>query len=480
MFGCTASTYADWWIEVPAVAQRSAGTSRLGPFRTRAAAQEVNGRLFQGRAQITGSDSGGSQPGSSGPSAEEIAAQQRRARAHDLNEEGVEHCNDRDWQAAIDAFNAALELAPGDQTIRDNLDKATDAQQRADQEQQRQNQAEASRRQADFNRTRQEALNGMRGISDTSPGLRGLNDGNGSGLRGVGGSNANALGLKGLDGSLSQLKKTAETSQAAAKSPVLEDASAKARLGFDTSRTPPPVPLDNTNATPALLRSQDATANRTQSPAAEIKEYLFPGSADTSPYPETSTRPFPGNPEHPWLNPLREEANMQEQIKAWDAWVRRRATEVRAQPTDQLLPAATERAALNASTVRQFAPELFDRYNTDTAYRRQIDQRLADITARAALDYYQGLADVHKTAIMKFEAERKKLADAGKLDLLVPLLDQVRQHPERNALIQSVVDQVAADEKAALARAKVDGLGKLDEQYQSLFQSIRGEAAPKQ
>ena len=63
----------------------------------------------------------------SGPSPQEISVQQRQKEAHDLNEQGVQYYNNKQWQQAADAFKAALDKNPDDQTVRNNYEHALQA-----------------------------------------------------------------------------------------------------------------------------------------------------------------------------------------------------------------------------------------------------------------------------------------------------------------------------------------------------------------
>jgi hypothetical protein len=132
---------------------------------------------------------------------------------------------------------------------------------------------------------------------------------------------------------------------------------------------------------------------------------------------------------------------------------------------------------LNARAVKQYAPELLDRYYSDTAFRQRVDLRLQYTNEHVALAYYQGQAETHKAAIRAFQAELEKLAAAGKLDKLTPLEDQYRVHPERRRIVQAAWDRVSANEQTALAKSQAEGSSKLDKEYQFAFQLIRGEAA---
>jgi hypothetical protein len=311
------------------------------------------------------------------------------------------------------------------------------------------------------------------------------------------------------------LQQQANASQAAATATVPEDMSSKARIGFDTGlgavATPPAVSV--TSGQPAYGAPQVPAAAATVSPRMAIpvatpmtpvqtnagqpagrsaavtpalstaqppnrqvedllREFLFPANA-------TSSHLFPKNPNPQLTNPLREKERLQAELKAWDDWALEHATHIYDRPDDDgmLYPLATELAALNLISVKQFAPDLLGRYSTDSAFRQSVDVRLQHATEDGALDYYQGLADVHKATILAFHVELDKLAAAGKLDERVSLEDQYQLHPERRQIVQAAWDRASANEETALAKAQADGSGKLDKQYQFVFQLIRKDTA---
>jgi hypothetical protein len=296
---------------------------------------------------------------------------------------------------------------------------------------------------------------------------------------------------------IAALQQQANASQAAAAAPTLEDASAKARVGFDTAQGPGPVPMGAANQ-PAALQPSQQLSSPSASPAvaayrapiappatsqqgapppvtsAWVKQYLFPANQPSS--------PFPSNPNPPLNNPLREEQKQQADLKAWDDWAIQRATHINGSHTEPgqiAYPQGTVQAELNRSAVQQYAPELLNRYNTDAAFRQSVDVRLQYTNENVALAYYQGLAEAHKAAILEFHAEIDQLTAAGKLDRLTPLEEQYRLHPERRQLVQSAWDRASADEQAALTKAQADGNAKVDKEYQFVFQLIRGQAAQK-
>ena len=296
-------------------------------------------------------------------------------------------------------------------------------------------------------------------------------------------------------GALTQLQQQASASQAVAAAPVLEDASAKAGVGFNQpiKQNSPlaaiPEPASLTGTTPALLRAPEPAATSahvtppspvtsalSSAPATsgmdEIKAYLFPA---TPPPPKV----FPKNPGPLLTNSLREEQRVQAELKAWDDWALQRATRIHDDSGDKLYPADTEAAVLNASAVSVYAPELLVRYRSDAVFRRSVDERLRYTNEHVALDYYQGLAEAHKAAILAFQAELEKLAAVGKIDKLVPLEEQYKSHPERRQIVQAIQNRVSSEEQAAVTKAQAESRGKLDKEYQGVFGLIRAGATTR-
>jgi hypothetical protein len=71
-----------------------------------------------------------------------------------------------------------------------------------------------------------------------------------------------------------QVQAVAEASHAAAQAPGLEDASAKARVGFDTATGAGAVPLDSANAKPQILRGPATTGTPTPLPHSEDEKLI--------------------------------------------------------------------------------------------------------------------------------------------------------------------------------------------------------------
>jgi len=293
----------------------------------------------------------------------------------------------------------------------------------------------------------------------------------------------------------SSLQQQANASQAAAAATVPEDASARARVGFDTTSVPGPVQLGAAKTPEAIPPSQPlptypsvppapASSALVQAPYTagpdttphkvdnSIIQYLFPANQPSSVFPKV--------PDPPLNNPLREYQRLQDDLKAWDDWAVQQAThfhDSHTVPGEIAYPQGTVQSMLNRSAVQQYAPELVDRYNSDAAFRQSVDQRLESTDEHVALDYYEGLAEAHKAAILEFQADLNKLVAAGSLDKLTPLEDQYRLHPERRPIVEAAWNRASADEQAALSKAQAAGGAAVDKEYQFAFQLIRGGAA---
>jgi len=292
-----------------------------------------------------------------------------------------------------------------------------------------------------------------------------------------------------------RLAQQSATSQAAASQQGLEVASAQARVGFDTSGMPPPGAPPIAGTTPGILREPGTAVSAGAAPPAlsappspvtpsaqksgnvreDFLQLMFPGPSSPAAPQAPAHSFFPKDPNPPLLNPLREEQKVQSELKMWDNWATQQAIRVNTVGGAYRSPA--EERLLNTSAVKNYAPELLDRYKSDAAFRANVDQRLESANGHISINYYQGLADAHKASILEYQAELKKLADASKLDLLTPLEDQYRLHPERRALVTAVWQRVSADEQAAEDKARADGQSKLDREYKFVFQLVRGQAA---
>jgi hypothetical protein len=202
---------------------------------------------------------------------------------------------------------------------------------------------------------------------------------------------------------------------------------------------------------------------------------MFPGPSSPAAPQAPAHSFFPKDPNPPLVNPLREEQKVQSELKGWDDWAIQQA--VHNKNLSGAYPATTEQVVLDTDAVKEYAPELLGRYKTDPAFLANLDQRLQSADQYVALDYYQGIANAHKAAIVEYQAELEKLAAAGKIEKYTPLEEQYRLHPERRALVTAVWQRVSADEQAAEDKARADGLNKLDKQYQFVFQLVRGQAA---
>ena len=278
------------------------------------------------------------------------------------------------------------------------------------------------------------------------------------------------------------LQQQADAARVAADATNADEASADARVGFDTPPGPGPVQV-GTGTAPSLLREPGtaiAGENVPPPPAAppppgspipplpeekiDVLKMLFPA-------PE-SRWPGARNPDDPLNNPLREEQSLRAELKWWDDWAALRATGVRDDPADPL--AVFVERTIDRSTVEQYAPGLLQRFDHEPGFGDELSIRLRAAEDKVRLRYYQAQAEAHKTAVLALQAEMEKLAEAGKIERLAPLYDQFRRHPEREALVQAVRDRIAAEKRAALEKAFADFAPIIDREYQSVFDAIRG------
>ncbi|MEW6719382.1 MAG: hypothetical protein AB1346_02920 [Thermodesulfobacteriota bacterium] len=283
------------------------------------------------------------------------------------------------------------------------------------------------------------------------------------------------------------LQRQAAVSQVAASAATPEDASDKARAGFDRPIGQGPADRKGADPKPEIARpeaqaprapaapGQLSAAVSTEAPAPQqpsedlIKLYLFPGGLPPG--------PFPKNPDPPMSNPLRNDRSLKAELNTWDDWAMRQADYVLGKSNDPLYPAATERAILNAGAVKDYAPELFPRYESDPTFRLEVDRGLEVAAGTAVAHYYRGQAEAHKAALRSFHEDLGALAAAGKLDRLVPLEDQFRLHPERRQLVEEIRKRLEAEEAAAVEIAKAVGILRLKEEHRQLFQRLRAAAS---
>lgn len=343
-----------------------------------------------------------------------------------------------------------------------------------------------------------------------------------SGAGGAGGQNAPAPGQPPL-----QMRQHADASQAAATATSLEDASARARTGFETSTAPvvdlrhlpvgepttakpgagagnnetgptgstaprlstsqpPPPPWSagqNTGSasswTPHAAPSPSSFSVSSASgsdllllfPASPgklpeddlIRTFLFPG--------QKSVSPFPTNPDRPLVNPLRTEADLQAELKRWDDWAVQRTIHV-ADGNGTVVG-----DELNRGVIQQYAPDLLGRFKADAAFHTDMVVRLNMAAQLAAIDYYQGLADGHKAAILTYQRGIEELQKKDVLSIGVPLEEQFITHPERQGMVQAIRDRAAAVETQSVQQAEATGHRRLDEEYRRVFDIVRAEAA---
>jgi hypothetical protein len=147
--GISAAFADQWWIQTGSGYRSIGGAATLGPYSSQAEAEAVNRQSFNNQATITrtASPSGGNTSSgvySSDPRVEAAGQignaigqaigkaimgdpQAVRNEGLALNNQGIQYCNNRQWQLAVNAFTSALGKCPDDQTIRQNLEYARQA-----------------------------------------------------------------------------------------------------------------------------------------------------------------------------------------------------------------------------------------------------------------------------------------------------------------------------------------------------------------
>lgn len=285
-------------------------------------------------------------------------------------------------------------------------------------------------------------------------------------------------------GAQSQLLSIDKSSRAAvAEASGPEAASEKARVGFDQpSSLPPPVqvqqPVPHVPAAPttgetngvhpahgAPVPSPDVSQNAIQAPNAKDLDLLFQDG-------EKSRWPGPKNPGLPLMNPVWEEEKLVRQLKSWDDW----ATKTALQDTNLSGPPQLGESELDRQIVQQYAPQLLGRFEQDKQFHADTVLRIKVATEQARLEYYQQIADAHKTALLRYRAEIQTLEDKGVLEKGMGLEDQVQRHPERREIIDATYKRVHADEDVAVDKAKASGSVILDKEYRTLFAIVVEQA----
>jgi len=174
------SVFADWWIEVPRGGHLSVGASRTGPYSTRAEADVVNQKYFNGEGVITGSGDNTSSSGGSISSdpyyklGEALGQALRRWLFGDPEEQA------RKKAEAEIAAQQARELEQQQKAKEAAREKANqEAMELAQKEQQRK--AEKA-----FQETKQGALDRMKGVTNTKFRLKSVNTSGDVRLKGIG------------------------------------------------------------------------------------------------------------------------------------------------------------------------------------------------------------------------------------------------------------------------------------------------------
>lgn len=117
-----------------------------------------------------------------------LAQQQRFNEAHNANVKGKDFWNKQDWANAVIAFQEAVDKNPGNQTMKDNLDKAKEQLRLQQEEQQRIQQNK------DAVLKMQQSIQGYTQTLNTAPSTNGLNF-NGQNTNTSPGNNSNGNGL---------------------------------------------------------------------------------------------------------------------------------------------------------------------------------------------------------------------------------------------------------------------------------------------
>jgi hypothetical protein len=277
---------------------------------------------------------------------------------------------------------------------------------------------------------------------------------------------------------VTSLQQQAGAAQAAAAAPTPEAVASQANIDFNSATGSSAVPLNSTNAAPALLRAPDTT-NDVYPSAPPRAPAASAGSAPSDIkllFPDTSTAgsfqsPFPKNPNMPLDNPLRLDEEQQAELKSWDDWAQKQALGVGMQSN----PLGIAMQQFDRDAVRQYAPELLARYDTDPAFRQSVDARIEAASGVAAMDYWQLQADAHKAALVEYRSELDKLMAAGELDRLTPLGEQLSD-PGKGKILQALWNNTSAYEGNALEQARANGQLRIDKEYRYIFQLIRNDS----
>jgi len=159
-------------------------------------------------------------------------------------------------------------------------------------EEQRQKQAEADgKRQAEFEKAKRDALRSIKGITENELGFKDISASDDFGFKGVGETKTSDLGLKEVGET--DLPRTLFDKGTRDSAPVDTRAKGPSKLDVGT----PPATLQTVESTRGNTELK-TTASQPDTSADLVKEFLFPGKP----------RPFPENPDKPFLNPLIEQA----------------------------------------------------------------------------------------------------------------------------------------------------------------------------
>ena len=189
--------------------------------------------------------------------------------------------------------------------------------------------------------------------------------------------------------------------------------------------------------------------------------------------------PGPKDPNYPLINPLREQAQFQQDLKRWDDWAFQTALD-RTPRTDDFSyvgsPAQAADEKFHSEAVQKYAPEVFERYRQDEAFHHYVDVILLSADFDSKLDYYQGIANAHKAAILASRDGLRKLEDAGELERGMGIPDQEQRHPAVIPKVQAVYVAATNEEDAEVARARTNAGSIIDGHYRSEFDHIQQRA----
>ena len=241
--------------------------------------------------------------------------------------------------------------------------------------------------------------------------------------------------------------------------------SAPLNLRPDTLKEPAPKPP----AAPPSTPPSAAGVRAPQLPEESVLRFLFPE--------EESKWPGPKDPNFPLINPLREEAIYQRQLKQEDAWALEITMRLRRPPGGPSILDGMQEDTLHGQSVQQYAPDLFDRYQRDSDFHNYVNIMLGYADDLATGDYYQGIADAHKAGIVGYHDRLKKLEEVGILAPGMGIPEQEQRHPGLIPVVEDAETASYKEGQAQLAKARANGGKILDLYYRLEFDIIKRKAA---